>query len=78
MLAVKINPSASIIVVLASFANFLISFIHLCTSIIISNPFSILWYSLDQSSLSLFITYAWSMLFNFLDMYGFGDVGVVV
>jgi len=36
-----------------------------------------LWYNLDQSSHSLFITCAWSMLLSFREMYGFGEVGAI-
>ena len=77
MLAIKTVPSISIIVVFASSASFLISFVILCISIIVSNPFNVLWYNLDQSSRSLFITCAWSMLLSFREMYGFGEVGAV-
>ena len=77
MLAVKTVPSISVIVVFASSTSFLISFVILCISIIVSNPFNVLWYNLDQSSCSLFITCAWSMLLSFREMYGFGEVGAV-
>jgi len=77
MLAVKTVPSISVIVVFASSTSFLISFVILCISIIISNPFNVLWYNLDQSSHSLFITCAWSMLLSFHEMYGFGEVGAI-
>ena len=78
MLAVRIFPSISITVISVSSTIFFISFIILWTSIIASIPFNVLWYNLDQSSLSLFMICAWSMLFNFLDTYGFGDVGAVL
>ena len=78
MLAVKTVSSISVIVVFASSASFLISFVILCISIIISNPFNVLWYNLDQSSHSLFITCAWSMLLSFRETYGLGEVGAVI
>ena len=78
MLTIKTVPSISVIIVFASSASFLISFVILCISIIVSNPFNVLWYNLDQSSCSLFITCAWSMLLSFLEMYGFGEVGAVI
>ena len=78
ILTIKIDPSISVIIVLASSTSFLMSFTNPYMSIIVSNPFSILWYSLDQSSLSFFMIYTWSILFNFLKTYGFGDVGTMV
>ena len=77
MLAVKTVPSISVIVVFASSTSFLISFIIFCISIIVSNPFNVLWYNLDQSSHSFFITCTWSMLLSFREMYGFGEVGAI-
>ena len=77
ILAIKTVSSISIIIVFASSASFLISFVILCISIIVSNPFNVLWYNLDQSSRSLFITCAWSLLLSFLEIYGLGEVGAV-
>jgi len=77
ILAVKIVPSISVTVVLVSSAIFFMSFSILCTSIIASIPFNVLWYNLDQSSHSLFITCAWSMLLSFRETYGLGEVGAV-
>ena len=64
-------------VMLVSPAIFFMSFNILCTLIIALIPFNVLWYNLDQSSHSLFITCAWSMLLSFREMYGFGKVGAV-
>ena len=77
MLAVKTVPSISVIVVFASSASFLISFVILCILIIVSNPFNVLWYNLNQSSHSFFIICTWSMLLSFREMYGFGEVGAI-
>ena len=77
MLAIKIVPSTSVKMVFVSSASFFISFVILCISIIVSNPFNVLWYNLDQSSHSFFITCTWSMLLSFREMYGFGEVGAI-
>ena len=77
MLTIKTVPSISVIMVFASSASFLISFVILCISIIVSNPFNVLWYNLDQSSHSFFITCTWSMLLSFREIYGFGEMGTI-
>ena len=78
MLACKIVCSISVIIVLVSPAIFIISHTCFCMSIIASIPFSILWYSLVQSSHSFLSALALSILFNFLMMYRFGETGAVV
>ena len=72
------DSSISVITVFTSSAILLISFTILYTPIIVSSPFNILWYNLIQSSLSLFMTWAWFILFSFLEMYRFGEAEVVV
>ena len=78
MLAIKIVPSISINMMFVFSANLLMSFAILCISIIVSNPFNVLWYNLIQSSHSFFITWAWSMLLSFHKIYGLEEVGAVV
>ena len=51
MLAFRIIPFISVIVIFASSAIFIISHTCFCTSIIVSNPFNVLWYNLVQSLL---------------------------
>ena len=68
ILAFRIVLSISVIIMLASSAIFIMSHICLCTSIIASNPFSVLWYSLVQSSHLFLNALALFMLFNFLVM----------
>ena len=53
ILAVRIIPFISVIIILVSSTIFFKSFTILCISIITSIPFNILWYNLVQSSLSL-------------------------
>ena len=78
ILALRIFPSISVIVVFASSAIFIISSTCFYTSIITSNPFSVLWYSWVQSSHSFLNILASSILLSCLEIYRFGEVGVVM
>ena len=77
ILAYKIVCSISVIIMLVSPTIFIISYTCFCILIIASIPFSVLWYSLVQSSHSSLNTLASSILFNFLVMYRFGKVSIV-
>ena len=77
MLASRMDPSNFAIVVFASSAIFIISLIHLCTFIIASISFNVLWYILVQSLLFSFNVLASSILLSFQVMYGLGEVGAV-
>ena len=75
MLAFRIIPS---IFVFVSFAIFIMSFTYLCTFIIASNSFNILWYNLVQLSCFFLNSFVSFMLLSFLVMYGLGEVGAVM